>query len=231
MDMDAKSGHEKLWGTRGGFTLNPARTALVVVDVQYATASRSAGKGKMARDSGLGGQTSYRFDRIEKIMVPNIQKLLKFFRDHRLRIVYLTNGSEMPDYSDCLPHRRLSYQSCNNTKGNREHEILDEIKPLPGECVINKTTSSAFNSTNIDLILGKGMGVGQLVFAGVSTDACVENTARDAVDLGYQCLMVEDGCACNKEVFHKSVLAHFADRFGRVASTVDVIQELGQRLR
>lgn len=210
------------------FTVEPDSTALVVVDMQYATASRTAGLGKTAKELGQAKADAleYRFSRIEKVAVPNIQELLDFFRKNKLRIIYLTNGSEMADYSDCLPHRRRGYESTNSTKGNREHEILDEIKPLPQECVINKTTSSAFNSTNIDAILSKAMGIKYLLFTGVSTDLCVENTARDAVDRGYQCIMVEDGCASAEERFHNTTLMHFREYFGRVETTKDVIKEL-----
>ncbi|MBI2857466.1 MAG: cysteine hydrolase [Chloroflexi bacterium] len=209
------------------FSLEADTTALVIVDMQYASACRTTGKGKIAKETGQADALEWRFSRIENVAVPNIKKLLDFFRKNKLRVVYLTNGSDMPDYSDCLPHRAHGYKLWNNTKGTREHEILDEIKPLPNECVINKKTSSAFNSTNIDMILTKAMGIRYLVFTGVSTDACVENTVRDAVDCGYRCIMVEDACACDEEAFHNAALAHFGKRFfGRVGGTNEVIEEL-----
>ena len=218
--------------TNHSFTLEPDSTAFVIVDMQYATASRTAGLGKAAREMGKAEADAldYRFGRIEKVVIPNIQKLLDFFRKNKLRVIYLTNGSEVPDYSDCLPHRRAGYMPRNNTRGNREHEILDDIKPLPGECVINKTTSSAFNSTNIDAILSKGMCIKYLLFAGVSTDLCVESTARDAVEHGYQCIMVEDGCASAVERFHNDTLVHFREYFGRVETTNNIIKELSDAL-
>ncbi len=214
------------------FAVEPGSTAFVVVDMQYATASRTTGLGKSAKETGKAeaDALAYRFNRIENVVIPNVQKLLGFFRENKLRVIYLTNGSEMPDYSDCLPHRRAGYMPRNNTKGHREHEILDDIKPLPTEMVINKTTSSAFNSTNIDAILSKSMGIKYLVFCGVSTDLCVENTARDAVDRGYQCIMVEDGCGSAEEVFHNATLTHFRAYFGRVETTKNVINELSAAL-
>ncbi len=214
------------WYQKSPFTLEPNSTALVIVDMQYASASRTTGRGKAAKEVGQAEAIEYRFSRIENVVIPNIQKLLDFFRKNKLRIIYLTVGSEMADYSDVTPHQRRRYEPWNNTKGNREHEILDEIKPLPTECIINKTTSSAFNSTNIDRILSKAMGILYLLFTGVSTDACVENTARDAVDRGYQCVMIEDGCACSEEVFHNATLMHFGERLGRVATTEDILKEL-----
>ena len=217
-----------LTSSNPAFTLESDSTAFAVVDMQYATASRNMGLGKSAKEKGQAetDPLSYRFDRIENLLIPNIQKLLDFFRKNKMRVIYFTNGSDVPDYSDCLPHRRVGYMPRNNTRGFREHEILDEIKPLPTECVINKTTSSAFNSTNIDAILSKGMCIKYLLFAGVSTDLCVESTARDAVEHGYQCIMVEDGCASAVERFHNDTLVHFREYFGRVEMTNNIIKEL-----
>ncbi|MBI2857469.1 MAG: cysteine hydrolase [Chloroflexi bacterium] len=233
METEAQRTASSSW-EKAPFVLEADSTALIIVDMQYATASRTEGWGKhpeeVARERGQTDALEYRFDRIEKVAVPNIQRLLDFFRKHQLRVIYLTNGAAMSDYSDCPPHRRRRYAAARSAKGNREHEILDEIKPLPGECVINKTTSSAFNSTNIDQVLSRAMGINYLVFTGVSTDRCVENTARDAVDLGYQCIMVEDGCASANEVFHNNTLMHFRAGFGRVETTEAVIAELATAL-
>src|SRR5262245_66681495 len=87
-----------------GFALDPSRVALVAVDMQYASASRLEGLGRALKASGQEALGEYRFDRIEHVVVPTIQRLLDFFRQHRLRIVYLTVGSELPDFSDLLPH-------------------------------------------------------------------------------------------------------------------------------
>ena len=60
-----------------------------------------------------------RFDRIESVVVPTIQRLLGFFRAHRLRIVHLTVGSELPDFSDLPPHMRPMAEAVGNTRGRR----------------------------------------------------------------------------------------------------------------
>jgi len=86
------------------WTLDPARTALVVVDMQYASASRREGLGRLLKDREQETSGAYRFERIETVVVPTIQALLAFFRERGLRVVYLTVGSEMPDFSDLLPH-------------------------------------------------------------------------------------------------------------------------------
>ena len=209
------------------FVLEPETTAFVVTDMQYASACRTTGKGKVLKDRGEAGSLDYRFTRLENIVVPNIARLLGFFRQNKLRIIYVTLGSEMPDYSDILPDWRPFFMATNNTRGNREHEILDEIKPHPGECVINKLTGGAFNSSNIDLVL-RAMGIRYILFGGVSTHGCVETTARNAVDHGYRCIMVEDCCADNAETLHRNTLSDFHNHRGRVETTDAVIQELSR---
>ena len=94
-----------------GFRLDPARVALVVVDMQYASASRHEGLGRLLKDQGRPEQGAARFDRIESVVVPTIQRLLGFFRAHRLRIVHLTVGSELPDFSDLPPHMRQTFRT------------------------------------------------------------------------------------------------------------------------
>ena len=211
------------------FTLEPKKTVFIPVDLQYASACRTTGLGKVWKEQGNEGVGKYRFDRIEQLVVPNVQKLLAFFRKQMLRIIYITVGSEMPDYSDCIPRRIPFTKKTNNCLGKREHEILDEIKPLPAEFVINKTTSGAFNSSNIDTIL-RTMRIEYCLFAGVSTEMCVETTVRDAADKGYNCILIEDACASMKEEYHNNALTNFLRNFGRVATTDEVIKELEKNL-
>jgi nicotinamidase-related amidase len=108
--------------------------------------------------------------------------------------------------------------------------VLEPIKPLPSELVINKTTYSAFTSTGIDQTL-RNMGITDLVFCGVGTNVCVESTARDASDRGYRCVMVEDACATYIEELHDATLLAFGLWFGRVKSADEVIKELEQGMR
>lgn len=211
------------------FALEPGKTALIPVDLQYGSACRSTGLGKLLNDGGKNGLGSYRFDRIENVVVPNVQKLLAFFRKHQLRVIYLTLGSLMPDYSDIPAHRRAFMKAKNVRRGEKEYEILDEVKPWPGEMVINKTTPSAFNSSEIDSTL-RAMDIRYCLFAGVSTHMCVEGTARDASDRGYNSVLVEDACGANKPEFHDNALLVFQRGYGRVSTTDEVIRELERKL-
>ena len=211
------------------FSLEAKKTAFIPIDLQYASACRTAGLGKILKEQGKEEWGKHRFDRIEQVIIPNVQKLLSFFRKHKLRIIYITVGSEMPDFSDYLPHRIPFTKATNNRVGEREHEILDEIKPLPGELVINKTTTGAFNSSSIDLVL-RTMGIEYCLLAGVSTHVCVECTGRDASDRGYKIIIIEDACGANKEEYHNNSVITFQRQYGRVCTTDEVIKELEENL-
>src|SRR5258705_12261284 len=123
-----------------GFRLDPAKVALVVVDMQYASGSRHEGLGRLLKDQGREAQGTERFDRIETVLVPTIQSLLAAFRERSLRVIFLTVGSELPDYSDLPPHMRPMAEAVGNTRGRRGPASLDALAPPPHEPGLNTTT-------------------------------------------------------------------------------------------
>jgi nicotinamidase-related amidase len=107
--------------------------------------------------------------------------------------------------------------------------MADALRPAPGEPVINKTTMSAFHSSGFERLL-RSWGVEQLVSTGVSTNSCVEGTARDAADRGFRCLLVEDGCGAASQRLHDAACENFQRLLGRVAASADVMAELAAAL-
>lgn len=201
------------------------RAALIVVDMQYATGHRDGALGRRlaAEGSNVAG---YRFDRIETKVVPNMQRLLKRFRDGDGAVIYLTVGAAKVDCSDAPPHMIKMFRALDNHAGSREHEIIDELQPRSGESVINKTTIGAFASTGIDHLL-RSLGRDQLYMGGVSTNMCVDTTAREAADRGYGVTLIEDACATTHEDLHNAAITNFQRLFGRVISTAEALAELG----
>jgi nicotinamidase-related amidase len=207
------------------FRLDPVKTALVIVDMQYASASRKTGAGRFLAEQGRGHLFEWRFTRIEQVVLPNLRRLLSFFREHELRVIYLTIGSEQADYSDMPDALRPFARAAGNRVGQPDHAILRDIEPLPGEAVILKKSQSAFMSSGFDATL-RAMGIQDLCFAGVSTNACVDGTARDAADVNYRCVLVEECCSATREDHHNAALSTFASQAGRVLTTDEVIGEL-----
>ena len=204
--------------------VDPSKAALVIVDMQNATGSR---QGALARKLQAEGSRvgDYRFDRIERLVLPHTLRLREHFHGLQRPVLHVTIGAALPDASDAPVHMRKLFVEFNNHLGSREHEIVDELKPLPGEHVLRKTTLGAFASTNLDSLL-RALGAEQLWMCGVSTNMCVETTAREAADRGYLVTLVEDACGTTHEDLHQVTMRNFQRLFGRVRSTGQSLQEL-----
>lgn len=224
--MTAGRGPDAVGGHTLAFALDPAATALVLVDMQYASACRTTGFGRWLEEAGRAEEGRYRFDRIERLVVPNTARLLAFFRERRLHRIFVRLGAQMAGCRDLLPHVRELETAFGNVQGRREYEILDELAPRPSEPVVTKLSASAFTSSSIDALL-RHLAVESLVFTGVSTSQCVDLTARDAADRGYRCVVVEDAVAEDRPDYHEWTLEQFQRLFGRVLTTDEVLAELG----
>lgn len=212
-----------------------ASTALVIIDVQYRDASPDHGVG-LAMERIAPGSMAYFFDRVEQTMLPSIARLLAFFRSRNLPVIHVLLGSDFRDLRDCPPRfrewvaklERESGVSDIFWSGGRGYEVRDEIAPLPDETIVRKLTMGAFNSGNIDTVL-RSMGIGSLVITGVSTNACVETTARDAADRGYACVIVDEATADYDAQAHDATLRAFHFNLGRVARTAQDVIEVMER--
>lgn len=204
---------------------DPARAALVIIDMQYATGSRVGALGRRLKAQG-STTADYRFERIERFVVPNALRLLGAWRAARRRILFVTIGATLADCSDAPPHMRKMFLELENYAGSREHEIIDELKPLSGEAIVNKTSNGAFATSGIDSVL-RAWNCDQLYMLGVSTNMCVDSTAREAADRGYAVTLIEDACGTTQPALHEATMINFQRLFGRVRSTAEVMQELG----
>ena len=208
-------------------------TALVIVDMQRTVAS--AGEGfALAMETLHPGIGTERQKRIEDTVIPTIQQLLAHFRAEGLPVIYTIVGSRHRDYRDLPPQFRGSHRRLEELSGVEDTlwlgsdaaAIREEIAPLEDEIVIEKRSFGAFSSSPIDQIL-RAMSVRTLLFTGVGTSACVESTAREAADRGYDCVLVDQGMAAYSSDAHDATLRTFHVNFGRIVrSAADVIQAL-----
>ena len=87
-------------------------------------------------------------------------------------------------------------------RGERGHDIIDELAPAPGEPVVDKPGKGAFYATDLDAILGN-RGIENLIVGGVTTEVCVHTTVREANDRGYRCVVAADCCGSYFPEFHE----------------------------
>ncbi|KAF7957112.1 hypothetical protein EAE96_004432 [Botrytis aclada] len=212
-------------------TLNKSTTALVIIDMQKDFASAEGYLAKQNIDN-------------KPILdiVPNIRKLLDTCRAEGYPI-YHTREGHRPDLSTLSERER--YRSKNNSsgmgigdpgplgrlliRGEKGHEIIDELAPLSNEPVIDKPGRSAFQHTEFRLMLNI-KGIKNLIICGVTTDVCVTSTMRDANDNNFDCVLVDDACAAGVLKNHKSAVASITEEggiFGAVTTVKDVLNALG----
>ena len=78
--------------------------------------------------------------------------------------------------------------------GTEEIEVIAELGVRDDEIVIDKSRPSSFYGTRLEPVL-TGMGIRNLVICGVTTNICVETTARDAAQRDYGTFVVRDAVA------------------------------------
>lgn len=172
------------------FEFQPQNLALIVIDMQR----------DFAEPGGFGASLGNDVSRVTAI-VPTVRKLIEGFRAAKLPVIH-TMECHRPDLSDCPPAKRnrgnptlrigeIGPMGRVLITGEPGTAILDELAPLPGELVIEKPGKGAFYATALGDEL-QDLGVTHLVFAGVTTEVCVQTTMREANDRGYDCLLAED---------------------------------------
>lgn len=113
-------------------------------------------------------------------------------------------------------------------RGEYGHDIIDELKPIEGEPIIDKPGYGAFHQTDLAQILDNH-DIKRLYICGVTTEVCVHSTLREAIDRGYDCVLVSDACGSANVDLHDAAMKMAAVEggiFGRVCDTQTMIAEL-----
>jgi len=203
---------------------NYNKCALIIIDLQYMTASRQYGAFKKLSDLGHGDGAEYAISRIENTVVPNVARLCAAMRRRNLPVIYARCGSLRGDGSDQT--RRHREQGLTISLEQKEAQILEGIAPQKGDIVLTKSGSGCFTSTNLNHIL-RNMGVADVILTGIWTNSCVETTSRDAGDLDYRQIIVEDCCAAITKDLHDHALTYLDKNWADVRSCNDVLKSLG----
>ncbi|MGV1838411.1 cysteine hydrolase family protein [Rhizobium rhizogenes] len=187
------------------FPLQRNGVALVVIDMQR----------DFAEPGGFGASLGNDVSRITRI-VPDVKRLIEGFRKAGLPVIH-TMECHRPDLSDLPPAKRNRGNPTLRIgdegpmgriliAGEPGTAILPELAPIDGEIVIEKPGKGAFYATELGDIL-KDNGIRQLVFAGVTTEVCVQTTMREANDRGYECLLAEEATESYFPEFKEAAIA------------------------
>lgn len=186
------------------FPLDPARAALIVIDMQR----------DFLEPGGFGAALGNDVSLVQAI-VPTVRALLDAARAAGLIVIH-TRECHRPDLSDCPPAKRDRGDPALRIgdpgpmgriliAGEPGAEIVSELAALPGETVIDKPGKGAFYATGLGDLLAE-LGITQLIFAGVTTEVCVQTTMREANDRGFNCLLAEDATASYFPEFRRATL-------------------------
>jgi biuret amidohydrolase len=175
------------------FSLDPEHCALVVIDMQR----------DFLEKGGFGETLGNDLTPVVEI-VPTVARLIALFRARGWPILH-TRETHKADLSDCPPAKRLRGNPSLRIgdpgpmgriliRGEPGASIVPECAPVAGEMVVDKPGKGMFHATDVEAML-KARGITQLVFAGVTTEVCVQTSMREANDRGYEGLLIEDATA------------------------------------
>lgn len=100
--------------------------------------------------------------------------------------------------------------------------IFDELAPVEGDIVLEKTRWDFFLYTELDAVL-KNLGVTRLIVSGINTNCCVETTARTGMQLNYEVAVPSDACSSDKRELHDNALKSMKVLYIEVAPWRDLL--------
>ncbi|GJD90452.1 Peroxyureidoacrylate/ureidoacrylate amidohydrolase RutB [Methylobacterium hispanicum] len=203
MGDEAPAGYRDPAGRYGGvvlparpepIALDPAMSALIVVDMQNAYASAGGYLDLAGFDVSATGP-----------VIERIAQAVAAARAAGILVIWFQNGWDA-DYveaggpgspnwhkSNALKtmRRRPEMNQRLLAKGSWDYELVDALRPEPGDIVLPKPRYSGFYNTPLDSML-RARGIRSLIFTGIATNVCVESTLRDGYHREYFGIVLAD---------------------------------------
>ena len=212
--------------------LNPAETAMIIVDMQNAYAS----------PGGYLDIAGFDIAGCERV-IERAAVAAEAARRAGIQVIYFQNGWD-PDYKEAGTPGSPNWHKSNAlktmrkrpelagtllAKGGWDYALVEALAPKPGDLVVPKPRYSGFFNTNIDSLL-RARGIRNIIFTGVATNVCVESSLRDAFHLEYFGVVLEDAThAAGPDFAQKAALYNIETFFGWVSTVADFCGAIGQR--
>jgi biuret amidohydrolase len=203
--------------------LPAGKTAFLVMDVQNDIVHVD---GKLGGELGAGAMPRLI---AEKKILHNIADLMTVARDAGVPVIHVRHVYR-PDYRD-MPNNISIFQTIKKigalSDGSWGAEIHENVKPVPGEFIVDKTRISAFYASTLAGLL-EAQGLTHLIMTGIATDGVIDGTARDAADRGYHVIIPSNCCASTSEKSHNTILRGVLALIAKVCDSSEIIDALGE---
>jgi nicotinamidase-related amidase len=156
----------------------------------------------------------------------NVARLVKLYREHGLPVIYFLHSDEDPGFETTSPH----------------YKLMDFLSPRDSEPVLHKVTRNVFTSTRLPALLMEKR-VRRVLITGIQMEQCCETSARVGADLGYAVDFITEatmtfpipnhdrpGEELAVDAIRERTEYALRRRFARIATVVEVAQELGEAL-
>jgi ureidoacrylate peracid hydrolase len=198
--------------------LDPARTALVVIDLQHAFMNDAVGHAVVpaARD-----------------IVSTVNRLAAAVRETGGGVFWI----QMTHDDRCLEDWSVAFELATPamrekriaalSEGTLGHKLWPELDVRPQDDIVKKYRYSAFMPGTSELPDRlRAQGFDTVLITGTVTNVCCESSARDANMTNFRAIMVSDGNAANTQEEHDASLTAFYNVFGDVMDTDMIIASL-----
>jgi ureidoacrylate peracid hydrolase len=214
---------DRVMARRGRFHwfehLDPARTALAVIDMQSTFCQPGApGEVPTARD-----------------IVPAINRLTKGLRALRVPVFWVLHANTHRDgvsdwevfFTNVVANDAVRRRMVESLAPGKQ-TVWEGLETAPEDTTLikNRYSALAHGASTLERVL-RNLGVDTLLVAGTKTDVCCESTARDAMMLDFKTVMVSDCCAALTDDEHLGALETFIQQFGDVMTVDEVLARLG----
>lgn len=209
----------------------PSKTAVIVIDMQNAYASKG----------GYLDLAGFDISGAAKV-IANTKQVLETARAAGMTVIYFQNGWDS-DYVEAGGPGSPNFHKSNALKtmrknpeltgkllarGTWDYELVDELKPQPGDICLHKTRYSGFFNSQLDSVL-RSRGIRNIIFTGIATNVCVESTLRDGFFLEYFGVVLEDAThQAGPEFVQKAAIYNIETFFGWVSTVADFKGAFGQ---
>lgn len=175
----------------------PRRTALLLIDMQADFAGEDGALAKAGFDMTA-----------PRLAMANARLLAAAARKAKIACIFVRlvtkPGAQSSAWREWLTRRGRDDETPLCREGSLGMEFVG-VRPHQGEAVISKSRYSAFTGTGLDLLL-RSQGLDTLVLAGLTTECCIDSTARDAFERDFHVVIAADAVAAYAPDLHGAAL-------------------------